>query len=179
LLDGPLHRLLKDDLSYSAFKDGIHRTLTVQAKSGSKLIAAKQGACTPLEAYSGPQPPPETLVPTICGVRQRLRTDVTGVRFMQLEETGVTLAFFAKTLGNILDRPAEGATGISGAFDILLEYAPDDHLATQPSPGGQLPDTIRPGLFAALQEQLGLRLAASKGPVDVLAIDHIERPTEN
>ena len=83
----------------------------VQAKNGSKLIAAKQGACTPLEAYSGPQPPPETLVPPICGVRQRLRTGTAGVRFMQLQGTGVTLAFFAKTLGTILDRQTEDATG--------------------------------------------------------------------
>lgn len=150
----------------------------VQGKNGLKLIA-KQGACTPLEAYSGLQPPPETLVPPVCGVRQRLRTDATGERFMQLQETGVTLAFFAKTLGTILDRQTEDATGISGVFDILLEYAPDDRLAAKPSPDGQLPDTIRPGLFAAIQEQLGLRLAASKGPVEVLAIDHIERPTEN
>jgi uncharacterized protein (TIGR03435 family) len=151
----------------------------VQAKSGSKLIAAKQGACTPLEAYSGPQPPPGTLVPPICGVRQFLRTDAAGVQFMQLQETGVTLAFFAKTLGNILDRQAEDATGISGVFDILLEYAPDDHLAVQSSPDRPLPDTIRPALFTALEEQLGLRLAAGRGPVDVLVIDHIGKPTEN
>jgi uncharacterized protein (TIGR03435 family) len=151
----------------------------VQAKSGSKLIAAKQEACTPLESYSGPQPPPETMVPAICGVRQRLKADATGVPVMQLHETGVTLALFAKTLGNVLGRQTEDATGISGVFDILLEYAPDDRLSIQPPPDGQLPDTVRPGLFAALEEQLGLRLTASKGPVDVLAIDHIEKPTEN
>jgi uncharacterized protein (TIGR03435 family) len=151
----------------------------VRAKGESKLIAAKQGTCIPLEAYSGLQPPPETLVPPVCGVRQQLRTDATGARFMELRETGVTTAFFAKTLGTILDRQAEDETGISGVFDILLEYAPDDRLATQSSPDGRLPDISRPGLFTALEEQLGLRLVAGKGPVDVFVINHIERPTGN
>lgn len=111
-------------LSIQVEKKEVSVLRLVPAKGGSKLIAAKQGACTPPEAYSGPQPPPETLVPPVCGLRQRLRTDATGVQFMQLQEAGATLAFFARTLGNILHRQVEDATGISGAFDILLEYAP-------------------------------------------------------
>lgn len=151
----------------------------VQVKSGSKLTAAKAGACTPIEAYAGPQPPPDTLVPAVCGVHQQLRTDATGARFMQLQEAGVTLALFAKTLGNILDEQAEDATGIPGVFDMLLEYAPDDHLARRSAADQPPLATSRPGLFTALEEQLGLRLAAGKGSVDILVIDHIEKPTAN
>jgi uncharacterized protein (TIGR03435 family) len=41
------------------------------------------------------------------------------------------------------------------------------------------PDSSRPSIFKAIQEQLGLRLESQKGPVDVLVIDHVERPSEN
>ncbi len=67
----------------------------VPVKSGSKLTAAEEGACLPLEKYSGPQPPPENLVPPVCGVRQRLRSDASGAPVMQLQETGVMLATFS------------------------------------------------------------------------------------
>jgi Protein of unknown function (DUF3738) len=63
------------------------------------------------------------------------------------------------------------------SHDFDLEFAPDDRLW-----GGALPrpdNSDKPDLFQALQEQLGLRLDATKGPVEVLAIDRIERPSEN
>jgi uncharacterized protein (TIGR03435 family) len=62
-------------------------------------------------------------------------------------------------------------TGLTGHFDAELTWA-------APSPGdGPVPDA--PSLFTAVQEQLGLKLESTKGPVDVLVIDHIERPTED
>jgi len=60
----------------------------------------------------------------------------------------------------ILDR-----TGLTGAYDLTLKWDPTD--ATGPS------------LFTAIQEQLGLKLESTKAPVEVLVIDHIERPSEN
>ena len=72
--------------------------------------------------------------------------------------------FFA--LG-VLDRPVIDTTGLKGRYDFTLEWAQRD------------PDT-GPSLFTALQEQLGLRLVAQKGPVEVLVIDHVEKvPAEN
>ena len=58
-------------------------------------------------------------------------------------------------------------------------WPPDDRFAGQSGAVVTLPDTSRPELFAALEEQLGLRLVAGKGSVDVLVIEHIEKPTEN
>lgn len=151
----------------------------VPAKGGSKLTPAKEGACLPLEKYPSPQPPSENLVPPVCGVRQRLRSDANGAPVMRLQETGATLADFARQLGGLLDRQVDDDSGISGVFDFSLEYAPDSHLAGRLNVGGQSADSSVPELFTALNEQLGLRLVAGKGPVEVLVIDHIERPSEN
>jgi uncharacterized protein (TIGR03435 family) len=73
---------------------------------------------------------------------------------------------------------------MTNLFEIHLMFSPDDSAAPRPAtvdPGAltavRAPDT--PGIFQAIQEQLGLKLVPAKGPVDVLVIDHIERPTEN
>jgi uncharacterized protein (TIGR03435 family) len=70
-----------------------------------------------------------------------------------------------------LDRPVLDRTGLSGRFDFALEWQTDEP-GFPPKPGG-------PGLISALAKQLGLRLEPTKGPVDVVAIDRIERPTDN
>jgi uncharacterized protein (TIGR03435 family) len=69
-------------------------------------------------------------------------------------------------------------TGLEGRFEIRLEWAPDQassvgrgDTATQPAD--------KPAIFTALQEQLGLKLEAERGPVDVVVIDHVERPTQD
>lgn len=73
-------------------------------------------------------------------------------------------------------------TGLAGTFDIDLRWTPDtaftegSQSAAAPSPSL---DGNEPPLFTAIQEQLGLRLKRTKGPLDVLVIDHVERPTPN
>ncbi len=78
----------------------------------------------------------------------------------------------------ILDRPVVDKTGLSGRYDFDLEWAPDE---TQF--GGEVPvasaDAPSPPLFTAMQEQLGLRLVATRGPVDALVVDRAERPSAN
>ena len=97
---------------------------------------------------------------------------------------GGTLAGFAGLLGMILGRPVVDKTGITDVFEIHLAFSPDDSAAPRPAtvdPGETAavrpPDS--PGIFQAIQEQLGLRLVPAKGPVDVLVIDHVERPSGN
>ena len=65
-------------------------------------------------------------------------------------------------------------TGLSGAYDIVVEYTPDPG-----APRAPLAGTDTPGIFTALEEQLGLKLKAERGPIEVLVIDRVERPTEN
>jgi uncharacterized protein (TIGR03435 family) len=61
-------------------------------------------------------------------------------------------------------------TGLKGLFDIELKWTPENLR-------GAAPTGDDPSIFAALQEQLGLRLESQRGPVDFLVIDSIERPT--
>jgi uncharacterized protein (TIGR03435 family) len=78
----------------------------------------------------------------------------------------------------ILDRPVVDKTEIKGRYDFDLEWAPDE---TQF--GGALPPATEaatsPPLFKAIEEQLGLKLEAMRGPVDALIVDSAERPSAN
>jgi uncharacterized protein (TIGR03435 family) len=94
-----------------------------------------------------------------------------------------TMAEFASHLANrgVLDRPVVDKTGLSGKYDFDLEWADDEtqfggkmRKRASPDDGSEKPD-----FFAAVQQQLGLRLDATKGPIEVLVIDHVERPSEN
>ena len=84
------------------------------------------------------------------------------------------IAGFLTTPFTGVDRPVLDRTGLTGTFDFSLEWslAPD---SAEPL-GAQAEDT-GPTFLVALQEQLGLKLKSTKGPVDVLVIDHVERPT--
>ena len=78
----------------------------------------------------------------------------------------------------ILDRPVVDKTELTGRYDFDLEWAPDESQfgGEVPSAGADAPSTP---LFAAIQQQLGLRLEATRGPVEALVIDKAERPSAN
>jgi uncharacterized protein (TIGR03435 family) len=83
----------------------------------------------------------------------------------------------AYKLSRLLQRPVMNNTGLEGNYDFKLEWTPDPGPA---APDGQpLETSLGPSLFTALQQQLGLRLEGKKGPVDVLVIDHMDKPSEN
>jgi uncharacterized protein (TIGR03435 family) len=96
-----------------------------------------------------------------------------------MQGTGVdaTLGDFIGELQRIvLDRPIVDRTGLTGTFNIQITFTRED----QQSLGmGQLPDSAAPNLLEALPQQLGLKLEGVKAPVDVLVIDHAERPSAN
>lgn len=85
---------------------------------------------------------------------------------------GVTTANLATSLSSIVGRPVLDKTGLTGKYDYKLEYAPDDSQPDADAPAG-------PSIFTAVQEQLGLKLEASKGPVEILVIEHIQKPSGN
>jgi bla regulator protein BlaR1 len=84
-------------------------------------------------------------------------------------------------LSMLLNRTVVDKTGLTGKYDFTLNWTPDESNDPSffPSSTGQPPDPAGPSIFAALQEQLGLKLEAGKGPVKVIVIDHIERPSGN
>ena len=86
---------------------------------------------------------------------------------------GVTMADLARNLSNPAGRAIVDKTGLTGAWDLELSYAPD-------SPGAAPPVAVdAPSLFTALQEQLGLKLEAQTAPIEVLVIDGADRPQDN
>jgi uncharacterized protein (TIGR03435 family) len=100
----------------------------------------------------------------------------------RMEATGCTMAQLALKLAEVLHQPVLDATGVAGKFDLKLEWAPDDMQAQPPSADQRprnAPDSTAPSIFAALQEQLGLKLESGKVPADVLVIDSAVKPSEN
>jgi uncharacterized protein (TIGR03435 family) len=79
----------------------------------------------------------------------------------------------------VLDRPVVNRTGIEGRYDFTLDWMPDETQFASFGPPQQQPDNGKPSIYDAFQQQLGLKLERAKVPADVLAIDKLERPSEN
>ena len=74
----------------------------------------------------------------------------------------------------VVDRPVLDRTGLTGVYDFLLAWTPEDGKF-----GVEKPPDSGPSIFTALQEQLGLKLEASKGPVEILLVERVEKPAAN
>jgi uncharacterized protein (TIGR03435 family) len=113
----------------------------------------------------GPLPGPNS--PVVCGIRGLPGRLIAGAMPMTL---------LASNLSGQVQRVVIDRTGLSGAWDFELTFAPERPI--NPPPGVEFPpaDPNAPSLFTAMQEQLGLRLQSTSGPVDVLVVDRIERP---
>ena len=96
---------------------------------------------------------------------------------------GVSMAQLARALSSywLIRRPVLDRTGLSGAFDFHIEFTPA--FVPAPNPGAPMVANPAadsgPNLFTAFREQLGLKLESTRGPVDVLVIDHVEQPSED
>jgi uncharacterized protein (TIGR03435 family) len=135
----------------------------------ARRAAARRGGPPPA-APPGPPPNPETIRP-VCGLRQ------TPARFAG---DAVTMTRLASALGPVSGRIVFDRTGLSGYFDVDLEWAPGQE---QPSrPDGAPPTAVDPSmtpLFTAIREQLGLRLEASRAAVEIIVVVSAERPAPN
>jgi uncharacterized protein (TIGR03435 family) len=102
---------------------------------------------------------------------------------MVLTGTAIPISTFVNLVQGQVDRPVVDKTNLKGLFDIRLKFTPlpvsaaATSLTTQGVPAGAEPNG--PSIFTALQEQLGLRLEAARGPTEVLVIDHAEKPSAN
>jgi uncharacterized protein (TIGR03435 family) len=184
---GPmLQTLLEDRCKLKVHKEAREApvySLTV-AKSGVKMQASKEGSCTPMDIDHLPaRPAPGQPVPHYCGAGGTRTNGATSMA----DWYGLSMAEFAgRMLAGQVDRPVIDKTGLNGRFDIHLEFsrnAPSGPVTLNGvvTPGEPTPtaDGAGPSIFTAVQEQLGLKLSPDKAPVDVLVIDHIEKPSEN
>jgi uncharacterized protein (TIGR03435 family) len=109
--------------------------------------------------------------PKMRPVKDTGSTEMGGGDDHQLTARQVSMEALARTFSRQFGRQVLDLTGLPGVFDFNLDYAPDN---VAPSDDG-----LAPSIFTALQEQLGLRLEARKGLVEVVVIDHAEKPSEN
>jgi uncharacterized protein (TIGR03435 family) len=164
---GPMLQVLLED----RFRLKVHietRELPVYTlkvtKSGPRLSATKESSCIPVDLKHG-----NDLSPNFCGMTGRAN----GLHVTD-DARGMTMPEIAgRMLANRLDRPVIDQTGLAGLFDAHLEF---DRASTtgDPADGAE-----RPSIFTAVQEQLGLKLSPDKGPVEVLVVDHVEKPDAN
>ena len=99
------------------------------------------------------------------------------VKDNNLVSTAVPIARLVDLLAANLDRTVLDKTGLAGTYDLHLKWTPEDQQAGA-TQNGQSGDP-EPDLFTALQEQLGLRLVAVKGPVSTLVVDQVAKPSPN
>jgi len=106
----------------------------------------------------------------------------------ELTGQGLPMASLAHLLSQPLGRDVVDQTGLKGSYDFTLKWAPDQTpaaMAMGPDAGktgadtAPSPESSGPSIFSAIQEQLGLKLESTKGPVEILVVEHVERPTEN
>jgi uncharacterized protein (TIGR03435 family) len=97
-----------------------------------------------------------------------------GNGYIAVQGSDNTLALLAQQLAQILGRVVVNKTEMQGRYDLTLKWTPDELFG----PNAVSPDS-GPSLFTAIQEQLGLKLEAQRGPVQIIVIDHIEMPSEN
>ena len=108
-----------------------------------------------------------------------------GLRNVPGNATGraVTIPTLARLISGWVDdhRPVADRTGLTGNFDLDLDWTPNQQLPAPPAgtPALPSPDPNGAGLFTALREQLGLRLESTKNSIDIAVVDYAERPTEN
>lgn len=173
------HMVAMRTLLAERFKLKVHRETQpqdiyalVKARADGTLGPALKPASDECErvmkaVLSGGQPPTGPSAP-MCGIRQN---------FGRVQMGGFPISQFVSGLAGQVGRYVVDRTGLTGPYDFVLTFAPEPPRGPLP-PGVELPpvDPNAPSLFTALQEQLGLKLEATRGPVEVLVVDSVDRP---
>ena len=176
-MNGPMMRVLLEEY----FHLKIHQQIAEGpvfflrvTRGGPKLHSFPEGSCTPNDTATGELPPGQNY----CKSMMTARTPAS------IEAEGSTLDEFSEMLFPFLGRPVVNKTGLTGRFNMRIEFSREGTILPSPrpiepddgrSPASEPTDSI----FNALQQQLGLKLEPAKGPVETFVIDHIERPAGN
>jgi uncharacterized protein (TIGR03435 family) len=133
-----------------------------------QVSTADCAAQTPTRGIPAPGPPSFN-DPLKCGVR---------MGHGRLLAADATMAQLATGLSNTVQRVVRDSTGLAGRYSMEMTWVPESMPTSNgPFPAPSAIDPNGTSIFTALQEQLGLRLESARGPVDVVVIDNIERPT--
>ncbi len=154
------------------------------ARSGLKLTPPQEGSCVTPAPDAVPEWAGGRIAPPGRGQPPSPRCGSVGVMVVpdgaRMQGGKATMAEFVRMLSMVLGRTVVDKTGFTDLFDVRLDFLPDEITAGLPPPPPDAPNDFKtPSILSALQEQLGLRLESTKGPVEVIVIDHIERPTAN
>ena len=138
------------------------------ARGGIKAPRSIEGACATFDPRNPPRPGAPRM--PFCGNNN--------IRTSSWNATAIDMKSAAEALVGVLGRSVVDRTGVAGKFDIHVEWTPDQAPA---GIDGAAPANADgpPSLFTVLEEQLGLKVESARGPVDVIVIDHVERPTED
>jgi uncharacterized protein (TIGR03435 family) len=184
-----LRTLLEERFKVKVHKEARNSSvyiLTV-AKGGPKLQPTKEGRCTAMDLNNlqPPIPPkPGEPRPRYCGMGEGRGSGP----LMVFDWYGVSMAEFAgRMLSNYVELPVVEQTGLTERFDLHIEFAPEyprsgpvtlNGVRTPDVPASSL-DSTGPSIFSAIEKQLGLNLSRGKAPVDVIMVDHAEKPSAN
>ena len=174
--DEMLQSLLADRFKLTLLRET--RTLPVYelvvADAGFKITPMKEGDCIAKQQLRWDLIDLEAPLYVCGGPRRRVlsqwpetRPRPQWPRVHRIEAGGISISTLIDFISGDVDRVVIDQTGFSGPFNLVLDFAP----AADPESAG-------PTIFAAVEEQLGLRLQPASAPVDVLMIDHVERPSE-
>jgi uncharacterized protein (TIGR03435 family) len=157
----------------------------VSMKGGLKITPMKAGGCIAMDSPDAPREPvlPPASIPNVCGASSRRIVSREPSLIRRIEVVGAPMSQIADVLSMELGRSIVDRTGFTEKFSFTLDY---DAGQLSNGPGVAARDPQGPGadvsapLFAdALKQQLGLELKTGTGPVEVLHIERIERPSEN
>ncbi len=165
----------------------------VVAKGGIKIKESAQAAAAPAEGASDPLPgpPPRGKDGLLRTPHGQLGIQAIANGRMRMQGNAVTMARLADILNMPLGCPVVDKAGLTGVYDVTLDFSPE---GMGPGPKGPGPEAgggnpaeaprdsndSGPTIFTALQQQLGLKLESRKGPVDLRVVDSVEKmPTKN
>lgn len=181
-----LRSLLEDRFQLKAHRDTKELPVfaLVPDKGGLKLPPPKEGGCVesaadaPAEWVGAGRMAVPGEVPATLG---RCGSAVVAFESGGARMRGgkIAMAELARTLSKALGRSVIDQTGFAGLFDLQLDFVPDDTTPSLPPPPPNSGISDGVSIVQALQQQLGLRLQSTRGPVPVIVVDHAESPSAN
>jgi bla regulator protein blaR1 len=165
-----MQKLLEDRFRMKAHRETREMPVyeLAAAKGGPKLPEPKEESCMAPEPDGPGAAPP-------CG---RAMVRIGRIGGVQIQGEKIGIGELIRIFSNLLGRIVIDKTGFTGVFDLQLGFALDDALAGLPHPPGPPEETSQQSIFVAVQ-RLGLKLESTKGPVEVLVIEHVEKPSAN